>query len=1383
MKFSKVDHTRSAVGIQKATDSVHGMLYTDPKKQEVNDLDKRFDQLNVKAKRLYNVFNQSKAGEDDEKGFGSLVKGLNMELKNLLFLRNAKEDRFGNIRYDYGVKSKPVEIVSNLGMIESLKGERDPQKAISKLLLLYLRKGLKPGTDGLRMILEASCGLRKLSGEEKELKVFLETLDEDFEKKTFKKNLIRSIENQNMAVQPSNEGDPIIGITQGRFNSQKNEEKSAIERMMSMYADLNEDHREDVLRKLRRLNVLYFNVDTEKTEEPTLPGEVDTNPVFEVWHDHEKGKENDRQFATFAKILTEDRETRKKEKLAVKEALNDLKSAIRDHNIMAYRCSIKVTEQDKDGLFFEDQRINRFWIHHIESAVERILASINPDKLYKLRIGYLGEKVWKDLLNYLSIKYIAVGKAVFHFAMEDLGKTGQDIELGKLSNRVSGGLTSFDYEQIRADETLQRQLSVEVAFAANNLFRAVVGQTGKKIKQSKSEENEEDFLLWNAEKIAKSIKKEGEGNTLKSILQFFGGASGWDLNQFCAAYSNEPSNYGYETRLADDLRKAIYSLRNETFHFTTLNKGSFDWNAKLIGDMFSHEAATGIAVERTRFYSNNLPMFYRESDLKRIMDHLYNTYHPRASQVPSFNSVFVRKNFRLFLSNTLNTNTSFDTEVSQKWESGVYYLFKEIYYNSFLPSGDAHRLFFEGLSKIRKEANNLPIVGKEAKKRNAVQDFGRRCEELKALSLSEICQMIMTEYNEQNNSNRKVKSARDDKRKPDIFQHYKMLLLRTLQEAFAIYIRREEFKFIFDLPKTLYVMKPVEEFLPNWKSGMFDSLVERVKQSPDLQRWYVLCKFLNGRLLNQLSGVIRSYIQFAGDIQRRAKANHNRLYTDNTQRVEYYSNVLEVVDFCIKGTSRFSNVFSDYFRDEDAYADYLDNYLQFKDEKIAEVSSFAALKTFCNEEEVKAGIYMDGENPVMQRNIVMAKLFGPDEVLKNVVPKVTREEIEEYYQLEKQIAPYRQNGYCKSEEDQKKLLRFQRTKNRVEFQTITEFSEIINELLGQLISWSFLRERDLLYFQLGFHYLCLHNDTEKPAEYKEITREDGTVIRNAILHQVAAMYIGGLPVYTLEKERLTAFEKGEADCKLSMSKDTAGAGEKIKDFFRYSKYVLIKDRMLTDQNQKHTIYLAGLELFENTDEHDNITDVRKYVDHFKYYATSDENAMSILDLYSEIHDRFFTYDMKYQKNVANMLENILLRHFVLIRPEFFTGSKKVGEGKKITCKARAQIEIAENGMRSEDFTYKLSDGKKNISTCMIAARNQKYLNTVARLLYYPHEAKKGIVDTREKKYIKKTNRGDSPYNNQKGKRPRKERENGPSEFHDSGFSNTPFAGFNLFGNS
>ena len=96
--------------------------------------------------------------------------------------------------------------------------------------------------------------------------------------------------------------------------------------------------------------------------------------------------------------------------------------------------------------------MNQYWIHHMENAVERILKKCNVGTLFKLKIGYLSEKVWKDILNLLSIKYIALGKAVYHFALDDIWNDSYDKKPGKINDFAIKGISSFDYEMVKAQD-------------------------------------------------------------------------------------------------------------------------------------------------------------------------------------------------------------------------------------------------------------------------------------------------------------------------------------------------------------------------------------------------------------------------------------------------------------------------------------------------------------------------------------------------------------------------------------------------------------------------------------------------------------------------------------------------------------------------------------------------------------------------------------------------------------------------------------------------------------------------------------------------------------------------------------------------------------------
>ncbi len=1287
MKISKVDHTRMAVakGNELRRDEISGILYKDPTKAGSINFDERFNKLNQSAKILYHVFNGVVTGN---KHFINTVKRVNDNLDRVLF--TGRNDERKSIT-DTDVVLRNADRINAFDRIST--DER--KQIIDELLEIQLRKGLRKGKTGLREILLIGAGVKGRTDRKQDIAKFLEILDEDFNKTKQAKNIKLSIENQGLVVAPVEKGEDRIfdvsGVQKGK-SSKKAQEKEALSAFLSDYADLDKSVRTEYLRKIRRLINLYFYVkNDDDLSSAEIPAEVNLEKDFDIWRDHEQKKGEKGDFVDYPDILLADRDEKKRNSKQVKIAEKQLRESIRENNIKRYRFSIKTIEKDDGTYFFADKQISAFWIHHIENAVERILGSINDKKLYRLHLGYLGEKVWKDILNFLSIKYIAVGKAVFNFAMDDLQEKDRDIEPGKISEKALNGLTSFDYEQIKADEMLQREVAVNVAFAANNLARVTVD-----IPQDENKDKE-DILLWNKQDIHKYKKKSQKG-ILKSTLQFFGGASTWDLKMFEKAYPDQKEDY--EEEYLYDIIRIIYALRNKSFHFKTYDQGDRNWNSKLIGMMIEHDAEKVVSVEREKFHSNNLPMFYKDADLEKMLDLLYSDYTGRASQVPAFNTVLVRKNFPEFLRKDMGYKVHFSNpEVENQWHSAVYYLYKEIYYNLFLRDKDVKNLFYTSLKNIGNEVS-------DKKQKLASDDFASRCKEIKDRDLSEICQMIMTEYNAQNSGNRKVKSQRMIEKNKDIFRHYKMLLIKTLSGAFALYLKQEKFAFIGNAATIPYETTDVKEFLPEWKSGMYASLVDEIKENLDLQEWYITGRFLNGRMLNQLAGSLRSYIQYAEDIERRAAENRNKLFYKSDEKIETCKKAVRVLDLCIKISTRISAEFTDYFDSEDDYADYLENYLSYQDDTIKELSgsSYAALDHFCNKDDLKFDIYVNaGQKPILQRNIVMAKLFGPDSILPEVMEKVTESDIREYYDYLKKVSGYRVKGKCSTVKEQDDLLKFQRLKNAVEFRDVTEYAEVINELLGQLISWSYLRERDLLYFQLGFHYMCLKNKSFKPAEYMDIKRKNGTTIHNAILYQIVSMYINGLDFYSCEKD----------NDKLEVAAAGKGVGSKISLFIKYSEY------LYNDPSYKYEIYNAGLEVFENNDEHDNITDLRKYVDHFKYYASDDsDKKMSLLDLYSEFFDRFFTYDMKYQKNVVNVLENILLRHFVIFYPKFGSGTKEVGVKNCKKEKDRAQIEISEQSLTSEDFMFKLDD-KSEGEPKKFPARDERYLQTIAKLLYYP----------------------------------------------------------------
>ena len=1268
MKISKVNHAKSAVRVTSNGQGQEGFIYIDPSKkgEAVARIDGRVESRTRQAQKLYNIFNAFEVKKEEERVLEIIYKAVNGTRNEAGLGRDIRE------KCGFDV-DKVKNHISNNDMIAVFK-EDVIDCAISKLL----RKSLShdESKKGLRNILLVYFGCLKWSDSMKEsVTAFLETYHADYEKsysakgrdgkKKQSKNeqMKKAVKNQNMIVQPSKKDNSLLVLSEAsKSNNRKKAEKEAFSAFVSDYANLSDDYRKELRIKLRRLLVLYFY------------GVDDASTLENEWDDHEKRKDTEEFFSKVTVIKTQDKDGKPEKKTIIDS------EDLRRKNMAAYRNAISECENDTGKLFFSNQNINKFWIHHFENAVERITDNLKERTVFRLKKGYLSEKVWKDAINLLSIKYIAIGKAVYNFALDGISEVEKDRKLGELDSVYRDGISSFEYEQIKAEETLQRELSVYIAFAANNLGRATVN--------IKKEPEKEDFMLYKKEStggknevLLKDVVKPG---LRRNILQFFGGQSTWEGFDFDRYY------HGDDIEMLSDMKEAIYALRNESFHFETFNTEKSDWNAEAIGAMFAHESVRCSALPKDKFYSNNLNMFYKEQDLRKILDVLYSKYAPRASQVPSFNSVFVRKNFPSYLRDELHVNPAYSQENASKFQSAVYYLFKEIYYNCFLQDKNVKETFYKAVKKLK------PKSGDEEKSRRAIEDFSKRIKELYEASynLPQICQIIMTEQNQQNNK-RKVQSAKASDRNPEIFRHYKLLLYKSLIDAFTVFINRGEFAFIKSPVSAGKIdeQKAAEVFLADWKAGMYKEVAGNVSKDSELQKWYICGRMLNGRQLNLLVGSMRSYSQYSEDVRRRAEETKSPLKAYDRSLVKKCEKRLEVLDLCRQLSGAFTNNFTDYFDGEDDYAAYLKNFLAYDRAGYDALSNDGAkLRAFCEEENPtggKIGIYYDAVNPIVNKNILQAKLFGPDMLLKKIVRKVRREELEKYYKNRERIEGYRVKGACETKDAQEELNQFMELKNRIELRNVVDYGEIVNELLGQLINWSYLRERDLLYFQLGFHYVCMNNDSAKPDGYLSLTDNDGHRLDGAILHQIAALYINGLPLYEMKKD---AISYGSA---------RASAGGKIRKFASYEEDIL--------GVTKYSVYEAGLELFENINEHDDIViGIRNYIDHFKYYVDS---SRSLLDLYSEIHDRFFTYDMKYQKNVTNMLKNILLKHFVVVDFDYATGKKMSGGVEKPSTK----LVIRPEGITSDEFTYKTKEGIEYT----LQARSDRYLEDIAQILIYP----------------------------------------------------------------
>lgn len=774
------------------------------------------------------------------------------------------------------------------------------------------------------------------------------------------------------------------------------------------------------------------------------------------------------------------------------------------------------------------------------------------------------------------------------------------------------------------------------------------------------------------------------------------------------------------------IRTALSVIRNQNFHYTgKIKPDTLDEEKRVIAEtLFEKEFEELGNKYIQKYYSNSVPRFYKEQDIRGLMDRLYNGEKERPAQVPAFQHIVNRTTQDYVMLALIKGKPMSRIErESQRneFKRALFFLWKEIYYYGFLQEKNIKERVFHQLElqENGKPADGMRDGRQQKTDEKAVKDFKRRWEEIEEkgiVSFGEICQQFLTDYHMQNSDKIVRKSsAQQDK----IYKHFRSLLYCCIKEAFITYLKEKPFDFL---------RSPViceEENIPaleaycfGWKAHTFDGLKTSMEKENGLLCWYIFGHFLSPRQLNHLIGSIKSYIQFQGDVNRRADGTGNRVQHIE-EHVSVYKDILSVLQFNVAFCGQVSNVITDYFEDEEAYAQYLSYYLDFGNKGNTSVKS---LKAFCMSSVRKGspngriGIYCDDQNLIVNRNIILSFLYGNERLLSECMDRITDKEILDYYRLADKLKDvFKYGGYKCREKSGRKLKEelkgayeeqraFQNKKNRIELLDVLTYSEIINDLYAQLISWTYLRERDLMYFQLGIHYLRMFygRKWEEKSWMRKLKGDDICLEDGAILYQIIAMYTYKLKDYHVKD--------GKAVCDGKFQ----STGASIKNF--------------TDSycDGDKSIYMQGLCLFEITNEHDGITQFRNYIDHFKYFAYLDR---SILELYAEVYDRFFTYDLKLQKSVTYVFKNILMKYFVKTKIELGGKTERMDD-KEEKMRTATVLSIPEGGLISDKFMYKttnLFDDKRPSNrselvdkkmSVAIDARSEDFCRQLRNILQY-----------------------------------------------------------------
>lgn len=1157
-----------------------------------------------------------------------------------------------------------------------------------------------------------------------ELQGCLEVIFQDYTKEKWIDEIVRSIEKQDVKAQAFGDGDNC----RIKIANADNDNKKYVFEFMVDYACGTEENRKDLLGYIQKLIILFLCGEEVYCE---VKGKEIALWSFDAL---EKRVSNlPKVFEGECEKLLLEREEldnlpKESRNSAVKQRIKDIdvevKRRLRREITEKYHKSVRVLEAEIKNIETDEYKRQRFWVEYIEHETEKKLLLAEKKRIShnKINIEWLYKAVWKSFVAFMASKFVDQGKAVYHFAMPDLHQIqdGKEVKIGEVQPQYQSGITSFDYERITAEERLERRFIVAIMFAVNNFSSAVCPDS-----VYESNGNVEDILQFSD----RDLIKRCYANAGWRLMQYFGGCSQWEKH-----LSVRNITIGEERdKFITEIKAAFNRIRNMSFHYTsTIDAETLSQDSPLVWIFEKEQEGVGELI-RKKYYSNNVPMFYSVNNIDLLMNRIFRNEMVIESQIPSFQNVLGWKdyidNIKEFIVHKAYAELQKDIEITKIFHNSFYFIMKEFYYRCFLQEKDLMKRFERVLETEHKnETGKEQYRGKKSQKTLAIENFQKRMKEYKKqntnLEFGEFCQLVMTDYNLQN-TQKKVRDNRNDRLPEPKYEHFKMLLLEGIRKAFLNYVNEEimgkakEGEFL-RTPHFRTNIVEEKEFCSSWTTKVFGDL-EKDKYDAWLISWFIASHFMNPKQLNHLKGTIKGYLSYISGIDNRRCAAMRRNDSeaekerkkDIKDKQEQYKKLLRVLDLASEYCGKISANWEDYYETEEEYAKSITPFLKYE-KKDVKLSSHSQLHDFCNMEMMDSpsgyiGIFYDGNRPILNRNVVQARLYGTEKIIAKCLEddKVTKQEIIDYYKQAKKLNTVFKTGACTDLSQEQERRKYQQMKNRIELVDVLKYSEILNDLMSQLVSWCYLRERDWMYFQLGLHYIRLYFGRDlicKDSKFRVLKgAEDGCRINitdGALLYQLAAIYTYELPVYKENKA-------GEA----VVSENAPSGSPTAKGVNGFYMEYCEKDA---------SVYDAGVELFYDPSTEKELIEFRNYIDHSKYFSRRDR---SMLEMYSTMYAIFFQHDTKLKKSVTVSLQNILARHFVLASIEltYYIAVKpeNTKDGKKGSRKvSKIEIKALNSEVTIHKYKNKQKDGRVREDTKKLDYYDQRFLERMRRILEY-----------------------------------------------------------------
>lgn len=1224
MKFSKVDNAKTAVYKKISDKSVSGNLYFDEKNPKNKELKEHINNRIDAGKRLYSVLNTKTFKEIKEiknSTFKTLATNFNNVLKN-----SVKENNINSLLKP----KKDDKIIENINKLNNDKNFNIEYN--SKLIVkISLKKSLRKYEDLLAKLLELYCCKDNsystyVTENKQKLQNFFNDLQEDYNKIDFSKKVYNSIKNQTVPVKYINDENLLA---------------------LSSYTPENRDLRKN---KLFELLIAY----TKK---------FDIIQMQNVLRDFLGKREDYDDFLN--KTFDEARYEKKDGKISYDNG------KIRE-NLNKYICKCYRNHTDENEFLF--------------SLLEKYFEQYFKDKRH---ISYNNKEKYLDyenlvynfsfkLCNYFCGKYIDMGKALYHFG------DWENDNFNGIKENYKKEITSFDYEIIRAKEILNQNFSASLVYAVQNFSFA---SKKENIENSSEEEQKNDLMFIKFdEKNQKNREKylKDEYSLLLSLMRFFGGKSNYDLK----------TSDGF--KLFNEIKENLSSLRNKNFHYVEgLKKSKSDNNkdnnkeVSIIDQIIKKDIEQYPKFLLRTYQNNNVFVFYEKDKVVDFINGIYQKPKKIHKFIPSFKTVFNKNELKELIK---AKGVKLNLEWEDKYISSLYFILKQIYYYEFLSDEKVLNKYFNDSKKqykeyIKQQDKEKNKTIEKTKEQNKLQKAWNNFESSickNNSTFSKVCQNALMMYSLQNQEYLYDKENNKDK---ETFKHYKLILNKLTCIMFEKYLENKKYEFLFkEIKYDENTLNP--QYIDDISNKCQIKLILSDLTNDLYKEFYVFGKFLSPRQLNFLRGDLENYIQYREDIQNRGKiCNIDIQIKDSTD----YTSIIGIIDFCMITNGQISNELKDYYIDNDDFAQNLKGYIDFSKNSSAD-NAYKELQDFLSSVDIsdistnKNKIYIDEKNPILLRGIELSRMYGVDRIIKEAVKdhKINKKDFENLKKLRKSVknAENETTDFKEFKKNQENIREYQNFKSKIELFDIQAYSNIIFDLYSALINWCYLKERDTLYFLLGYYYI------------KQYWAKDENLNKDILINIYYAYKYGMGMIYRDEEGNEKKYKNSNKK-NVSAKNGLLGAPIQLKKDF-INTYIDTK----FFENEK---ILLGR--YSNSYNNKDSFNLRNEIDHFNYFST--QNEYNLLELYKEMF-YFLGYNKKLQDNVLKKI-SVVLEHYFLKTHIIWE------DNKTINCSP-----INKNSNKniiSDEFTYKLKNSKADKKDeVKVKARSKEFCTIVENIL-------------------------------------------------------------------